>query len=121
MPSDSNVYKVQCHVGGDYHGSIPMCRVGGNYYNPRQVWVKVTGVWHLCYTWFTWTYSWQVGGWSACGAVGTYQYRSVWCMRSPDNVTMDDSYCYNAGCGAKPTNNNYCNCNCNCACACCCD
>lgn len=107
-----NPKAVQCKVSGTFRKSIPMCRVGGKYYNPRQVYVKVSGVWRLCYTNFVWTYSWVVGNWSQCGAVGTYQTRSVNCTRSPDNVIVNDNFCTKQ----KPISSQICNCNCACAC-----
>lgn len=107
-----NPEAIQCKVSGDFHKSIPMCRVGGRYYNPKQVYVKVSGVWHLCYTQFVWTYSWVIGDWSNCGAVGTYQTRSVNCTRSPDNAIVNDNFCTEQ----KPISSQICNCNCACAC-----
>lgn len=101
---------VKVKVNGSWRKSIPLVRVAGKYYNPRQVYVKVSGVWRLCYTNFTWTYSWRVGSWSSCGAIGTYQTRSVTCIRSPDNVTVNNSFCQSAG--AKPITSQICNCNC---------
>ncbi len=102
--------RVKTKVNGLWRSSIPMTNVSGRFYNPRQLFVKVSGVWRLVYTNFTWTYSWVIGNWSACGVVGSYQTRSVECTRSPDNVVVNDSFC--AGAGAKPITSQICNCNC---------
>lgn len=118
MPSNSNIYKIQVKTSGDFHGSIPYVKVGGTYRNVRQVHVKVSGVWRKVYDQITWTYSWVVGDWTACGGVGTYRYRTVTCWRYANGVAdvpVTNSLCTSAA----PPSSEYCNCNC--ACACCCD
>ena len=121
----SNVYKVQPKISGAYRGSLPRCKVNGGWYNPRQIWVKINGVWRKIYDQFWWTYWWDCTGWSgcsrgdirnkACDGCGR-RYRSCVCRRSPDSVVMSNGYC-----GAMPATEQACQCNCNCDCACCCD
>lgn len=121
----NSVYKVQPRISGSYRGSMPWCKVSGKWYNPKQIWVKVSGTWRKVYTHFTWTYSWNCGGWSGCSRGDQWnnacsncgkQTRTCTCKRSPDDVTMAASYC-----GTKPATSQGCACNCNCDCHCCCD
>lgn len=109
----SAVYKAQVRINGSFRGGIPFIRVGGRYFNPKAVYVKVAGHWRLSYSQFTWSYYWNTGLWSGCACVGCYNTRPVWCTFHPEGTQVTDGLCAHL---TKPVAAEYCNCNCACAC-----
>lgn len=115
MPA-SAVYKVQARVAGSYRGGQPHVRVGGHYYNPKAVYVKVNGKWRMAYQYFVWYYNWVTGPWGSCTCIGWCSSRTVTCYYYPESIPVSASYCGNL---SKPADKQICNCHCACKCCCC--
>lgn len=112
----SAVYKIQPRVAGSWRAGQVHVKVAGKWYNPRAVYIKVSGHWRMTYQRFTWYYYWDVGAWSGCSCIGWCSSRAVWCKFNPEGKIVADSYCDPA---TRPAATQICNCNCACACCCC--
>ncbi len=68
-------------------------KVSGAWKDVKYKYVKVSGVWKEVYTLYS--YAWDIGSYGSCSkSCGNgIQTRSVKCKRSPDGVTVADSFC----------------------------
>lgn len=75
-------------------------KVSGTWRKVRNIYTRVNGVWKPAYS-----YSWNIGAWSACSAScgGGTQSRSVVCQRN-DGVNVTDDLC-----SSKPATTQACN------------
>jgi len=83
------IMSVKFKVNNSWRDLIPKVRVSGEWKDVVQIWVKVNGTWRKSYT-----YTWDVGEWSACSEPcgGGVMTRDVKCLRD-ESVYVDDSIC----------------------------